>query len=203
MKKILFLGICALPMLFAACNKDKTPQIKDTAKMPKATAVEKTGETQKQVGAIAYVEIDSFATQYQYCIDQQQVLEQKHKGYQQKLNSEGSAIEKATEAYYKKVQSGQIKDEASAKSAQASIQRQQTTFQQHQSQYEQEFAKATADYQKELRKRINDYLKVYNKDGRYALILTNSEQMMNVLYADSALDITKEVIDGLNAAYKK
>lgn len=201
MKKIILYAFCLL--LTAACGKDKTSQVKDTTTLPKATAPAKEGTQQKQVGAIAYVEIDSLATQYQFCIDQQKILEEKHKGYQQKLSNEGSAVAKAEEAFNKKLQSGQFKSEESAKSEYSSIQRQQQTFQSHQSQYENEFTTATANYQKELRKRLNEQLKAMNKDGRFALILTNSEQLMNVLYADSALDITKEVIDGLNAAYKK
>ena len=79
----------------------------------------------------------------------------------------------------------------------------QTNLTRHQQQYEETMTKATQAYQKELRKRINDYLTEYNKDGRYSMILTNSEATINVLYAAPGSDITKEVIEGLNKAYKK
>ncbi len=200
MKKILLVALCTL--LVVACEKNKTSTTKNKGNLPKASAQVK-GDNAQQTTRVAYIEIDSLATQYQYCIDQQKVLEQKHNAYQQKLQAEGNTVQKAVTDYQQKVQNGTIHDEATAKSAQSSIQQQQQTLESHQNQYEQEFAKATADYQKSLRKRLDDFLKEYNKDGRYALILSSSEQTMNVLYAVPGLDITKEVIDGLNAAYKK
>lgn len=200
MKKILLVALCTL--LVAACGKNKTPAAKSKTGLPKASAQAKAAPAGADA-RVAYIEIDSLATQYQYCIDQQQALEEKHNAYQQKLSAESKTVQNAMADYQKKVQNGTIHDEATAKSAQTAIQRQQQTLESHQSQYEEAFARATADYQKSLRQRLDDFLKEYNKDGRYALILSSSQQTMNVLYAVPGLDITKEVIDGLNAAYKK
>ena len=52
----------------------------------------------------------------------------------------------------------------------------------------------------QLRDSINAYLKEYNKDKKYSLIINNAG-FNNLLYADPAFNITQEVIDGLNKRY--
>ena len=62
-------------------------------------------------------------------------------------------------------------------------------------------AKATQQNQQVLRDSLDNFLKEFNRDGRYKLILSRSGD--NVLYADPAVDITNEVVAGLNKRYKK
>ena len=47
---------------------------------------------------------------------------------------------------------------------------------------------------------IENFLKDYNKDHKYAIILSKVEN--NILYADKSLDITEDVLNGLNKRYK-
>lgn len=51
-----------------------------------------------------------------------------------------------------------------------------------------------------FRDSINAFLKEYNKTHGYSLIFSNTG-FDNLLYADSAFNITKEIVDGLNARY--
>jgi len=48
---------------------------------------------------------------------------------------------------------------------------------------------------------ILDYLESYNREKGYSVIL-GKNQTGNVLHAQDELDITKEVVDGLNAKYE-
>ena len=52
----------------------------------------------------------------------------------------------------------------------------------------------------QLRDSINAFLKEYNKGKKYDLILSNTG-FDNLLYADSAYNITQEILEGLNARY--
>lgn len=197
MKKTLF--IIAVTCLFIGCNKSKDTEVKNNA-LPKADA--KTSLSEK-VGSIAYIEIDSLATQYDFCKDQQEVLKKKQESYASTLQKEGRAFENAAANFQKKLQEGKFKSEQEARNEQASLQRQQQNLSKKEEQFNDAMTKATSDYQKDLLQRINKFLKEYNKDGRYSMIITNSESSLNILYADSTLDITKDVIDGLNKEYKK
>ena len=52
----------------------------------------------------------------------------------------------------------------------------------------------------QLRDSINSFLKIYNKDKGYSLIISNTG-FDNLLYADPAFNITDEIVEGLNARY--
>ena len=52
----------------------------------------------------------------------------------------------------------------------------------------------------QLRDSINSFLKIYNKDKGYSLILSNTG-FDNLLYADPAYNITNEIVEGLNKRY--
>lgn len=53
----------------------------------------------------------------------------------------------------------------------------------------------------DVKKKIEDYLKDYNKDKGYAFIFSSSPDLMYL--KDSVYDITPDVIKGLNSLYKK
>ena len=63
-----------------------------------------------------------------------------------------------------------------------------------------EFQVETEKYNKALRDSIQHFLAEYNKDKKYALILSKAGD--NILYANESYNITKDVIAGLNKAYK-
>ena len=52
----------------------------------------------------------------------------------------------------------------------------------------------------QLRDSINAFLKEYNKTKGYSMIISNTG-FDNLLYADSVYNITREILDGLNARY--
>jgi len=54
----------------------------------------------------------------------------------------------------------------------------------------------------QLRDSINIFLKEYNKDKKFELILSNTSSD-NILIANDAYDITKEVTEALNSRYSK
>ena len=63
-----------------------------------------------------------------------------------------------------------------------------------------EYQNEVAKYNKALADSVHNYLAQFNKDKKYAMILAKSGD--NILYADKSLDITNEVIKGMNKAYK-
>ncbi|MBR1733119.1 MAG: OmpH family outer membrane protein [Alloprevotella sp.] len=196
MKKTIILT--AIITGLVGCNKDQKENVKPND-LPKAEQP----SAKEAKGGVAYVEIDSLATGYQFCVEQQEELQKKQQGYAAQLQKEGKAFETAAENFQKKLQEGKFSSEQEARNAQAALQKQQQTIAQHEAQYNEAMAKATTEYQQELKTRINKFLTEYNKNGRFSLVLTNSEAAINVLYAEPALDITKDVIEGLNKEYKK
>ena len=60
---------------------------------------------------------------------------------------------------------------------------------------------SNAKMKEDILTKIQNFLKEYNKDGRYAYILSYEPGFM--FYRDSTLNITSDVIKGLNDLYTK
>lgn len=55
----------------------------------------------------------------------------------------------------------------------------------------------------EAHKNVTDYIKEYNKSGHYNYVLAYSDGPLSpVLLANDSLDITNEILEGINAQYK-
>ncbi|MBK9270834.1 MAG: OmpH family outer membrane protein [Saprospiraceae bacterium] len=65
-----------------------------------------------------------------------------------------------------------------------------------------QLAEETAEFNEKLHNKISAYLKEMNTDGRYKFVFSVQREG-NIFYADSALDITKQMIQALNEKYGK
>ena len=57
-------------------------------------------------------------------------------------------------------------------------------------------------FNKDLKTRLDAYLEEYNKTKHYDYILSYSASGSSILYANKQLDITKDVVAGMNASAK-
>lgn len=194
MKKILFL---AATLALAACGGDKAADPKGGSSKAPAAAAKADGQT----GRIAYVELDSVNARYQFCIDQNAALEQEQKGYANTLQQKATAIQNGMADLQKKMQSGQITSEAQYNQVAQGLQAQQQQYEKLEQQYSEAIAKKTSDLQNALQDSINNYIKEFNADGRFSLIM--GKQSVSILYAAPGYDITDEFIEGLNKRYNK
>jgi len=150
---------------------------------------------------IAYVEVDSLMTQYEFCKEFSLVLQKKGNNARNTLNQKGQQLQNAAANFQQKLQNNGFTSREQAESQQAAIQRQQQSLQELQARLENELATETAKYNEALRDSLTHFLDAYNKDKKYDLILT--KQGDNILYAAKRFDITNDVINGLNKRYKK
>lgn len=187
--------ILAAALATASCNKKEPAQQIKSNGLPKAQTEVNAANT------VAIVDIDTLASQYEYCKEGMSALKAKQTSYEKQLHAKGQALQNAMIDFQKKAQSGAFTSQQQGEAAQAKLQKQQQQLQNFQMQIEGEMAKATQQYQQVLRDSLDNFLKEFNRDGRYKLILSRSGD--NVLYADPAVDITKEVVAGLNKRYKK
>ena len=149
---------------------------------------------------IAYVEVDSLMTQYNFAKDYTVTLEKKSNNARNTLTQKGNQLQAAVNNFQQKLNNNGFQSREQAASVQNAIQRQQNDLQQLQVRLENELANETATYNEGLRDSLQHFLAAYNKDKKYDLILT--KQGDNILYAAKRFDITNDVINGLNKAYK-
>ncbi|MBO1363222.1 OmpH family outer membrane protein [Prevotella sp. A2931] len=148
---------------------------------------------------IAYVEVDSIMSQYTFCKDYSLILQKKGQNIQNTLAAKQQQLQAAVANFQQKVQQNTYTREQ-AEAIQAGLQKQNNDLQVLNQRLSTEFQTETDKYNSALRDSIQNFLNIYNKDKKFSIIF--SKQGDNLLYADKVYDITKEVIAGLNKAYK-
>lgn len=177
-------------MAVTSCDKS-APKMDD-----KAEAKEQVAPAELK---IAYVEVDSIMTQYNFCKDYTQILQKKGQNIQNTLASKQRSLEQAAANFQQKLQQNAYTREQ-AEGIQASLQKQAADLEALNQRLSTEFQTETDKYNNALRDSIQHFLAKYNKDKKYSIILSKAGD--NLLYADKTYDITNEVIAGLNKAYK-
>ena len=159
-----------------------------------------TGDVSTSGMKVAYVEVDSLMTQYDFAKDYSVTLQKKSNNARNTLTTKGNALQAAVNNFQQKLNNNGFTSREQAASQQAAIERQQRDLQELQARLENELASETAKFNETLRDSLQSFLKDYNKDKQYSLILT--KQGDNILLADKKFDITNDVINGLNKRYK-
>ena len=149
---------------------------------------------------IAYVEVDSLMTQYNFAKDYSVTLQKQSNNARNTLNQKGNALQAAVANFQQKVNNNGFTSREQAASQQAAIERQQRDLQELQARLEGELASQTAKFNEALRDSLQNFLKDYNNDKKYDMILAKSGD--NILMANKRFDITQDVINGLNKRYK-
>ena len=149
---------------------------------------------------IAYVEVDSLMTQYDFAKDYSVTLQKKSNNARNTLTLKGNALQAAVNNFQQKLNNNGFQSREQAASVQAAIERQQRDLQELQGRLEGELASETAKFNEALRDSLQNFLKAYNNDKHYDLILSKAGD--NILMADKKYDITVDVINGLNKRYK-
>jgi outer membrane protein len=187
MKKYIFSALAVAAMM-ASCN-NASPKMDD---QPAAASSEGL--------KIAYVEVDSLMTQYDFAKDYSVTLQKKSNNARNTLTQKGNALQAAMNNFQQKINNNGFQSREQAASVQNAIQRQQNDLQELQARLENELATETAKFNEALRDSLQNFLKDYNADKKFDLILSKAGD--NILLGASRLDITQDVINGLNKRYK-
>ena len=167
---------------------------------PKQDAEPVAAQTNPTELKIAYVEVDSIMSQYQFCKDNSIILQKKSQNVQNTLQQKAGALQAAAANFQQKLQQNAY-TEQQARQIQAGLQKQQADLEALQQRLGSELQAENEKFNTALHDSIQNFLNAYNKDKKFSLILSKAGD--NILYADKAHDITKQVIAGLNKAYKK
>lgn len=189
MKKLLTLALGALVAL-TACNNKNAEESETTA----AAETEITGLK------IAYVEVDSLMSQYQFCTDYNILLNKKGENASNTLQQKQRALQQHAAALQKKYENNGFTTRDELERAQNQLAKEQQDLAELEQRLTNELALENAKLNAELRDSIQAFLKVYNKTKKFDYIL--SKQGDNILLANKKFDITKEVVAGLNKRYK-
>ena len=170
-------------------------------KQNSATKVRGSGlpRAKEERGGIAFIDVDSLMKKYEFSrIYTLRITEQRN-NFAAQINKKGEALQRSAEKFQQKLQEGRFNSQDEAVKAQQALQRQQQEIQKMQETLTLKLEKEQESFNKALRDSINHFLIDYNRTRKFSMILSKAGD--NILYADSALDITDEVITGLNKRY--
>jgi len=169
---------------------------KGECKAPAATQSAQTAGA----GAIVYVQIDTLFSQYDMYNDLKSELEAKASDAQKDLEKKGRAFENDVKSFQDQIQKGLL-TRSQAETMQNDLQTRQNNLQNLSLQKQQEMAEEEAVMMNRIMVSIKEYIEKYNQEHGYAIILTTSSASQTIIEADSALDITGEVVEGINQEY--
>ncbi len=195
MKKLNYLmnGFAAFAMivLFAQCaGKGETNT---------ATATGEANGTLSEM-KIAYVEVDTLLSKYNFCIDLNEVMMKKEENIRLTLNQKANDLGKRRQEFQTKYENNAYASPERAQQEYNLLMKQEQDLQALQTRLSNELVAENQKNNLQLRDSINAFLAEYNKTKGFSLIISNTG-FDNLLYADKSLNITSEIIEGLNARY--
>lgn len=147
---------------------------------------------------IAYVNTDSINEHYQYIADFTKVIRNKKASLESQMQSMTAKFQAEYEAFQQSAQAG-VAPQSELQKQQASLERQQQELANKELQM-QNLGIELEEKNMELNKSVKDYLVKIN-NGRFDYILSYSDLMPTILLTNPKLDITTEVLKGINEEY--
>ncbi|MEA2106250.1 MAG: OmpH family outer membrane protein [Bacteroidota bacterium] len=192
---ILILAVAGIYVLyFTGIGKDTIADTSDTKEKVD-------GEVIDRSFSIAYVNIDTIISEYQFFVDKRDDLNQKMGESEAELQLKSRNFEREVRDFQEQMNKGLITRTKAQMLQQELAQKEQELYAtrdniaQQLSEEEQVMLRQGLD-------RIMKFLEEYNKehDYRYVLSKTFGSQ---VLFADTSLNITRDVLNGLNEQYQE
>ncbi len=156
-------------------------------------------ETVSHAGDIVYVQLDRILQEYDMANDKRSVVETKVQNIQAEVTRRGKKLEKDINDFQEKMQKG-LMTRSVAEVQQNKLQKAQDDFNIYAQQKQNEIQEEQIVMMNQLADAIKTWLDKYNETMGYAMILTN-QGGAPVITGDATLDITDEVIAGLNEEY--
>jgi outer membrane protein len=148
---------------------------------------------------IAYINSDSVLKQYDYLKAEQEKFDAKGKKIEDDLKNRAQSLQTEIESYQRNVNSMTI---GQAKAVEEDLGKKQQNFEMYRERVTQELLADQDKLNKALYDKVTTFLKDFgNKKGYHMVLKFNTAS--DLLYATDALDISKDVVAGLNEAYRQ
>jgi len=148
---------------------------------------------------IVYVDSDSLLSKYDYYKKVRAEMQDKGKSLQADMQRKGRSFQAEVQAYQKNAVN-LTPDQK--KATEERLGRKQQELQTYQQTLSQQLGKEEQDVNSRLYDKVQTYLREYCLANKHKMVMTYSKGG-NLLYGDKGLDVTSEVVKGLNQAYAK
>jgi outer membrane protein len=150
---------------------------------------------------IAYVNVDTLLAGYDYYDELKNKFDKQKGDMEGQFQSKLKAFETKRNTLIDKAQKG-LMTRSEQQEAEMMLGEEQQNLMELRDDLTMKLAEEEQVIHKNLMNEIAEYLKVYNEENGYLVVLGGAFGS-NVLYADPAIDITKDVILGINKRFKE
>jgi outer membrane protein len=186
---ISLLGVVVLFMLHFCCKKT-TPATANTPIVAESQMLNNL--------RIVFVDTDMILQNYKLVADSKQQLENLRSTKEMQFKATQSKLENDYNAY---ISTGASLTLQQQQEKEAELTRRGTELRQMEERFANEINDKLMESNKITGDSVINYIKRFNKDNAYSLILEKSG-INGVLYGEDALDITQMILDGLNVEYQ-
>ncbi len=153
----------------------------------------------EKLDGIAYINVDSVLAKYDYYTELNEAFEQKANRLQGEYNQRLQRLQNEFTTFQ---QTASTMSRAQQQVKYEELQQKEQNLLQYQQSLGQQLAVEEASLIDTLYVKVSGFLENYGRDNGLSIILTYTRGS-GVWYADNSFDITREVIEGLNAAYRE
>lgn len=181
--------VAAIAALFVIFYSGKTP----------ATS-EPVAAEQTDVMPVAYLNVDSLLMNYTFAQEASDKLMSKQEDARVKMNTKLRTFQNEVADFQRKLENNAFMSRERAEKEQQRLAKKEQELQELEAKLTQDIMIENQKLNQQLADSLNNFLQIFNADGRYHVILSNTAKD-NVLMASEQYDITNEVVNGLNARY--
>ncbi|MES2431472.1 MAG: OmpH family outer membrane protein [Bacteroidota bacterium] len=188
---VLLLAVAVLYYLHFSAGKRSTKKSSYTKAIPDSITAK------KQV--VAYVELDSLYTQVAFIKARRSEIESDQRSITANYEKAYMDLENQKNNFLKK---GNAITQQEAQAFQEQLMQKQQDIEANKQANGQKLAEKGAKAMDDMQNKLKEFLNEYNSDKRYTYILATGTGLDYIFYKDSALDITPEIVKGLNEKIK-
>jgi outer membrane protein len=148
---------------------------------------------------IAYVELDSLNEKITFIREKRKELEAEQKAIETEWESGYRGLENQKNNFLKK---GEAITQQMAEEFQGQLIQQQQKIDGKKQNLTQKLSEKSYKFMDDIQKKLKDFLVDYNKEKNYLYILTTGTGLDYMVYKDSTLNITNDVVKGMNEKLK-
>lgn len=152
--------------------------------------------------SIVYIQLDTLINQYDMYNDLKTEFEGKLASVENELTKKGRALENDYQSFNEKMSKGLLtRSQAEAQGNELQARQQELALLSQEKQMQ--LAEEESVMINQVMNAIQSYIKEYNKIHNHSMILTTTVATNNVIDGESSLNITNDIIKGLNQEYVK
>lgn len=153
-------------------------------------------------GRIAYVDIDTLKTRYEYYATEKKSFEERQAAMTKELENSGKQFEQDYINAERKAQAGSM-TQAEYETTAKRLQQMKQSLEAREQALTAKLLKEQDVFNQDLQQRLDEFLAEYNKDKHFDYILSYSKSLGFIMLTNEQLNITEDVINGMNERYNK